>query len=276
MSSLLTSWRFPKQAKHGTFSDDQSIEQEDLLPTTTTTTTKTPNESESQSPQEEWHAAAYHRLRRTLIIVVLLFSSVIVVILWPWPPVESSAVLLEMGEGGGIKGIPWSKVTFEKDEKFAAPSSPESDAAWGEMMPPGDGFVVIDDPRQLHLLSEPGKDTRYGQVYDISMWHQLHCLSHMRTYMFTMQASFNRTNAQQVFDVLLAPQAEHMLHCFDYLRQAIMCAGDMTLEWPSTEPDGRRFAVNGWGIEHKCRDWDTMADYVEQHAVGKHHKRMAR
>lgn len=136
--------------------------------------------------------------------------------------------------------------------------------------------MVIDDPRQLHLLSQPGKDTRYGQVYDISMWHQLHCLRHMRTYMFTMQASFNRTNAQQVFDVLLAPQADHILHCFDYLRQAIRCAGDMTLEWPRTEADGRRFAVNGWGIQHKCRDWDTMADYVEQHAVGRHHEKMAR
>lgn len=33
------------------------------------------------------------------------------------------------------KKVPWSKVTFEKDEKFAAASSPESDAAWGEMMP---------------------------------------------------------------------------------------------------------------------------------------------
>lgn len=33
------------------------------------------------------------------------------------------------------KKVPWSKVTFEKDERFAAASSLESDAAWGEMMP---------------------------------------------------------------------------------------------------------------------------------------------
>ena len=49
-----------------------------------------------------------------------------------------------------------------------------------------------------------------------------------------------------------------------------MCAGDLTLEWPRTEVDGRRFAVDGWGIEHECRDWDFMAGWVEENAVGRH------
>jgi len=44
-------------------------------------------------------------------------------------------------------------------------------------------------------------------------------------------------------------------HCFDYIRQALMCAGDMTVEWPRTEEDGRRFAVDGWGVTHECKDW---------------------
>lgn len=113
MSSLFTSWIFPKQAKHGKSSDDQFIEQEDLLPATTTTaSTRTTNESESQS-KEEWRhaAAAYHRLRRTFIIVVLLFTCVLVVILWPWPPAGSSAVLLEAGEGG-IEGTYEQRFSF--------------------------------------------------------------------------------------------------------------------------------------------------------------------
>lgn len=34
-----------------------------------------------------------------------------------------------------------------------------------------------------------------------------------------------------------------------------MCAGDMTVEWPREEEDGRRFAFDGWGIKHECRSW---------------------
>jgi hypothetical protein len=49
--------------------------------------------------------------------------------------------------------------------------------------------------------------------------------------------------------------ASHLHHCFDYLRQTIACGGDMAMEWPRTEEDGRRFAVDGWGIPHECKNW---------------------
>jgi len=50
-------------------------------------------------------------------------------------------------------------------------------------------------------------------------------------------------------------QGAHVGHCIDYIRQGIMCAGDMSLEWPREEPDGRRVAVDGWGAQHVCRSW---------------------
>ena len=48
---------------------------------------------------------------------------------------------------------------------------------------------------------------------------------------------------------------DHIPHCFDYIRQALMCAGDLTLEWPRTEKNGQRFAVDGWGVPHQCKSW---------------------
>ena len=50
-------------------------------------------------------------------------------------------------------------------------------------------------------------------------------------------------------------EADHIHHCFDYIRQSLMCAGDMAMEWPRTEPDGRRIAVDGWGVPHECKSW---------------------
>lgn len=143
MSSLFTSWIFPKQAKHGKSSDDQFIEQEDLLPATVSTSNT--NESESQS-KEEWRhaAAAYHRLRRTFIIVVLLFTCVLVVILWPWPPAGSSAVLLEAGEGG-IEGTYEQRFSF--CILFVSPTPPLGS---GQLMIPEMGMGA----QPLNVLTE--------------------------------------------------------------------------------------------------------------------------
>ena len=55
---------------------------------------------------------------------------------------------------------------------------------------------------------------------------------------------------------------EHLAHCFDYLRQGLMCNADMALEWPRTEEDGKRFAVDGWGIPHECRNWDEVWGFM--------------
>lgn len=113
--------------------------------------------------------------------------------------------------------------------------------------------MIVDHPEKLGLA--PGKSTSHGDVYDVSLFHQLHCLKHIRTYLYTMKAALNKTRPLDVYEVLLAPMEEHVEHCFDYLRQAVMCAGDMSLEWPRTESDGRRFAVDGWGIPHQCKSW---------------------
>lgn len=62
----------------------------------------------------------------------------------------------------------------------------------------------------------------------------------------------------------------HVEHCFDYLRQALLCCGDTTLEWPSEYPDGRVLNVDGLGISHQCRDIDSAQKYLSDHAVGFH------
>lgn len=120
---------------------------------------------------------------------------------------------------------------------------------------PGQGFISVRNPKQHHLppgITTSQKDT---QLYDVSMFHQLHCLTRIRLHLFTLGFAIAGNNTQEVVDILLTPQADHVYHCLDYLRQAISCAGDMTLEWPREEADGRRFAVDGWGIEHQCVDW---------------------
>ncbi len=120
----------------------------------------------------------------------------------------------------------------------------------------GDGFIVIDSPKSYGLPL--GKQTSNGQVYDISLFHQLHCLSGIRKHLLLLKGSIGRNNTQEIQEILLDPEVQHIYHCFDYIRQALMCAGDMTIEWPREEADGRRFAFDGWGIAHECQSWVSI------------------
>lgn len=52
--------------------------------------------------------------------------------------------------------------------------------------------------------------------------------------------------------------ASHPDHCFDYLRQAIICSADLTLEKARVDDDGHRRATDGWGTEHNCKKWNKV------------------
>jgi hypothetical protein len=59
----------------------------------------------------------------------------------------------------------------------------------------------------------------------------------------------------------------HVGHCFDYIRQSLMCHADMTLE-PFLESDGRTLrpqGSSGWGVPHICNDYDGLVEWVERH-----------
>lgn len=56
--------------------------------------------------------------------------------------------------------------------------------------------------------------------------------------------------------------AHHSAHCFDYLRQSIMCAADTSLE-------GDTELGPGWGSKHECTDYDALLEWANEHATMK-------
>lgn len=61
---------------------------------------------------------------------------------------------------------------------------------------------------------------------------------------------------------------QHINHCFEYLRQAIMCQGDTTLEKVITNEEGEfKPEIDGWGTVHECRSWNMLFDFAESQHV---------
>ena len=52
----------------------------------------------------------------------------------------------------------------------------------------------------------------------------------------------------------------HVRHCFDYLRQTLMCNADTNLEVIDWQIGGS----TGWGFERHCRDYDNIVDWAER------------
>ncbi|QIW95205.1 hypothetical protein AMS68_000723 [Peltaster fructicola] len=148
---------------------------------------------------------------------------------------------------------------------FQSPANPESDQAWFSLMPPGKGFVQVEDAGRFNL--KPGLSISAhssGDMYNIAAFHQLDCLSSIREYLWHLKFAVDTNKTEQLRPILLDPQEDHILSCFDYLRQSIMCAGDTTLEWPAEDSHGRQATVDGWGVPHHCVDWNALLEQTQQ------------
>ena len=53
---------------------------------------------------------------------------------------------------------------------------------------------------------------------------------------------------------------DHIQHCIDYLRQALMCAADTNLE----DRNVTTGKTNGWGFARKCRNYWGVVAWAEQ------------
>ncbi|KAK4506368.1 hypothetical protein PRZ48_000098 [Zasmidium cellare] len=200
---------------------------------------------------------SHRRLKRCMAFVVALLILAVVALAIS-DHKRSRAISHELRPNYPVPELPWTTTVFEKDPLFSSPSNQQSDEAWASLMPPGDGFLLLPttltNPARLPL-GKPHPSSNTSTIYDTTLFHSLHCLSHIRTSLSTLIASITHNSTALVYEILVKPQEDHVRHCFDYLRQGVMCQGDLTLEWPRTEEDGRRFAVDGWGVGHVCRDW---------------------
>jgi hypothetical protein len=149
------------------------------------------------------------------------------------------------------------KYTFKKNKLYSDRPTPETDKAWDDLLPPGRGFVFVEDWKNYDMPE--GEDTPWGTIYSVAVFHQMHCLGQLRRFIWLFLDAIVKDDKESQKSIIKlfheGNHGDHLHHCFDYLRQTIQCGGDMTMEWPRTEADGRRFAVDGWDIPHECKNW---------------------
>ncbi|KAH7374104.1 hypothetical protein BKA64DRAFT_688656 [Cadophora sp. MPI-SDFR-AT-0126] len=145
-----------------------------------------------------------------------------------------------------VPQIPWINRNFTHHSEMNNLTSIQAvEAAWHDYETTA--FVHVDNPERYSLRPNKGVEVGKENIYMLSAYHQLHCLKQLHLVFVgimrtpTEDGEFGR-----------GPEMRHVEHCFDYLRQGVLCAGDATLEGP----DEGGSSLTGYGVEHRCRSWD--------------------
>ncbi|KAI1878146.1 uncharacterized protein JN550_000328 [Neoarthrinium moseri] len=152
-------------------------------------------------------------------------------------------------------------VTFSPDPMFVPENTSEfwSDEVrqkWLGLVPKGLGYLNIEHPEKYRDLPATLVGYKGKYVVTTSMTHQLHCLYSIAE-VFSAYTSGNQSRIP--FET-----PWHLAHCFDYIRQGIMCAGDVALEGRQTTfPEGFD-GSDGWDAKHVCKSYDEVLDYLNR------------
>lgn len=99
-----------------------------------------------------------------------------------------------------------------------------------------------------------------GRSFAVSMYHQLHCLDGIRSALVTVHEASNKASPEVVSIF------GHVDHCFNFLRQNLLCSADTTLEHETTRswPDGTiEKGTTSDGVPNRCRDWSHVHRWVK-------------
>ncbi|KAI0841261.1 hypothetical protein F5Y06DRAFT_216651 [Hypoxylon sp. FL0890] len=167
------------------------------------------------------------------------------------PELKEAPVVEQLKEFSPTKFVrdPWRYPVYNRkkvDEKMDW---------WDSLLTPNGGFLMVEE--QNHEINQ----------YGVSMFHQLHCLSMIRTVLLSKEMHMNHVHVESRGMEESAKDRGHFLHCFDYIVQAILCSADDALERSGKVPvpggeevDG----INGMGQTHQCRNATLLYDYVLQ------------
>ncbi|KAB5543049.1 hypothetical protein GE09DRAFT_1191673 [Coniochaeta sp. 2T2.1] len=226
-----------------------------------------------------------------LNIALALLLSVAVITLWKDRARAPPTIRSPAGEV-----VKYVDVRFARDERFYGEDevSEGLDELWRYYTGPSEGQFKVDEATARTVVPTIEVWFDRGKYdYGLSVFHQVHCLDVLRRAYYPDHYFPNQT-VQKV--------REHKQHCLDYLRQSVMCSGDVTVDhWfnytytdpsfdprlPEGEANLARRDVNWmdsyseeykkmtpwgrakhahvqWDTVHQCRDYDSLWRWVKK------------
>ncbi|KAH7049248.1 hypothetical protein B0J12DRAFT_664594 [Macrophomina phaseolina] len=156
---------------------------------------------------------------------------------------------------GPIPAFPLLEKSFEPNHLFEG-GSETADDAWDRLIPPNSALFVPGAKEKWGL--KPGVPPVFDyslpsdEFYSVAAIHQIHCLNMIR------KGYWGSSNSNSSEEAVQKHSKGHVEHCFEYLRQSLMCLGDTTIE---NRDIIESTATSGWHVQRKCYDYKALYDY---------------
>ncbi|KAI2642060.1 hypothetical protein GGS21DRAFT_486918 [Xylaria nigripes] len=147
-----------------------------------------------------------------------------------------------------------------KGSIFAGYPNPKSDAAWNALLEGCINLKVF--PDEMSKLDQVSLELKDGTGYlgALGVYHELHCIKRLRKWFYRDYYYPNATELEY------NERMTHAEHCIEFIRQASVCHGDITLTSFKWLHDANGRAVEPTtkeGALHQCVQWDSLSDWAK-------------
>ncbi|EUC46254.1 hypothetical protein COCMIDRAFT_93339 [Bipolaris oryzae ATCC 44560] len=224
--------------------------------------------SDSVSEHSPDSDSTRRRFYRTIALTVLTIANVCLLglsmAIWRTMPTSLATPNAPDAQPSGlarVESLPIEFIPFYWNTPWGAPNASEADRLWDNINT-AHGHIAVDHefaaenhwPPSMDIPGKPGKG-----LYLLQAYHQLHCLyTSLNTLSQRIVRAAYLTLKRQELPIF---PSDHVLHCFDALRQHVMCHADNTPLY------GHGHGIAGDGQLHQCRDWNALRDYATKNTA---------
>jgi hypothetical protein len=108
-------------------------------------------------------------------------------------------------------------------------------------------------------INIPGEEDQY--LIGLDVFHQLHCLDNVRKGLWPDRYKPEDYMGGQGMSLL---SDIHLDHCVDQIRQALMCASDLSTNWLFWDERTQINTAAG-STYHSCRNFDNVVEWARTH-----------
>ncbi|KAJ7446319.1 hypothetical protein FB451DRAFT_1567858 [Mycena latifolia] len=142
---------------------------------------------------------------------------------------------------------------------FQVPSSPGLDAAWDDLYNFGISRIPKDEAALLPNKTSPIPGDPGFYIAELDVFHELHCLNMIRK---ALDPEYYPD-----WNIKAVERArEHVSHCVDWIRQAIMCHSDTSVivwQWNTRYNQSTPRAR----VPHTCRNFEPIQEWGRRNAL---------
>ncbi|KAF7324952.1 hypothetical protein MKEN_00537600 [Mycena kentingensis (nom. inval.)] len=207
-------------------------------------------------PKREYPSSRPSPGSRRVLLVVMFFETLVLTYLIFRPDAKPKYSWPSLVYSPAQDAVEYGVTTYAigGDPKFHIPPSPQLDANWDDLYNFGISQISKSEARLLPNKTHPIPGDENNYIAELDVFHNLHCLNMIRK---GLHKDYYQEQAMEL---------DHLDHCIDWIRQALMCASDTSVIVWQWDPKQQKTTFQG-DVAHTCRNFELVRQWGKEHMI---------